>query len=122
MGDFRAEVVKVIDGDTISVKWNRRDFIFPVRFLGTNAPEMSEEGGAETREWLENIILGEEVEILVNPKIRVGKWGRILGTIIHHGININELSIQEGRATTFEARDEAKLPNINKMLRLRNWL
>lgn len=115
MEDFRATVVKVVDGDTIRVKWDERDFDFPVRFLGTNAPEMNE-GGKEAKEWLESMILNEEVDILIDASQRVGKWGRLLGTIIHDGLNINDLSINMGFATTFEARDEGKIPDINEMI------
>jgi endonuclease YncB( thermonuclease family) len=113
--DFRAEVVKVIDGDTIRVKWSERDFDFPVRFLGTNAPEMNE-GGEESKSWLENMILEKEVEILIDPKQRVGKWGRILGTIYQGGLNINDMSIMLGMATSFENRNEGKLPNIHQVI------
>ncbi|KKM14754.1 hypothetical protein LCGC14_1702960, partial [marine sediment metagenome] len=35
---FRCEVIKVIDGDTIKVRVDWRDFDFPVRVLEINAP------------------------------------------------------------------------------------
>ena len=114
--NFTATVSKVIDGDTIRVIWDERDFDFPVRFLGTNSPEMNEDGGEESRNWLRDIILGEEVDILINPKQRVGKFGRILGTIIHDGINMNEDIIRTGHATTFELRNAGKIPDIDRLL------
>lgn len=114
--DFEAEVVKVVDGDTIRVKCGFRDFDFPIRFLGTNAPEMNEPRGKEIQEWLESIILGKAVRILVDPKQRVGKWGRLLGTILFQGVNMNEEMIRSGKSTTFENRNEGKLPDLNKIL------
>jgi len=96
-----AKVVKVVDGDTIKVIWEERDFDFRVRFLNTQAPEMNEENGREAQQWLEKIILGEEVYIQVNPNLRVGKWGRLLGEVIFEGLNLNEQSIREGFATEF---------------------
>ena len=119
--DFRATVIKVIDGDTISVRVAFRDFDFPIRFLDTNAPEMSE-GGQETKDWLENIILGEEIEVKIDKRQRVGKWGRLLGNIIHRGVNLNQESIRTGRATSFENRNEGKLPDLNKELSIDKWL
>lgn len=119
--DFRAQVVKVHDGDTITVRVDFRDFDFPVRFLGTNAPELNEPNGKEAQQWLENLILNEEVDILINSKQRVGKWGRLLGTIFHKGININEESIRMGIATTFEGRNEGRIPDLNKTLRIEQW-
>lgn len=117
VGDIRVNVVKVHDGDTITVRWDERDFDFPVRFIDTNAPELSEEGGHEVQQWLEGILLGEEIDIEINSANRVDKWGRLLGRIIHRGIDINEESVRSGRATLFEDRDEGKIPNINIMLK-----
>ena len=119
LDDFEATVVKVHDGDTITVTCNFRDFKFPVRFLGTNAPELNESGGKEAQKWLEGILLNEEVNILVDKKQRVGKWGRILGIIMHKGINVNEESMRAGRATSFEERDVGQLPDLNKMFKLK---
>jgi len=113
--DFRATVVKVHDGDTITLRTDFRDFDFPLRFLNTNAPEMSE-GGQEAKSWLEDKILNEEVEILIDKRQRVGKWGRLLGQVFHRGMNVNEESIRAGKATSFDDREEGMLPDLNKML------
>ena len=100
--DFTAKVVKVTDGDTIRVKCGFRDFSFPIRFLNTNAPEMDTREGLESQRWLENLILDKEVEILINPNLRVEKWGRLLGEVLFDGININKQSILENMAMRFE--------------------
>ncbi len=100
--DFWAKVVKVIDGDTIRVTMEERDFDFPVRLLTIAAPEMNEEGGEESRKWLAEQIMGEEVKVLIDPFNRVGKWGRLLGTIIHMGLDINEMSMQMRYSVLFE--------------------
>ena len=98
--DFTAKVTKVTDGDTIRVKCDFRDFDFPVRFSLINAPELSE-GGKQSKNWLEKQILNEEVEILINPKSRTEKFGRLLGEIIHMGININKMSMDWGYSVPF---------------------
>ena len=113
--DFRGVVVKVVDGDTIRVKCEFRDFDFPIRFLDTNAPEMNE-GGEKAKSWLESQILNEEVDIIINPDQRVGKWGRLLGTIYHRGLNINQLSIDLGMATSFEDRRTGTIPKIDEAI------
>lgn len=87
--DFRATVVKVTDGDTIRVETSFRDFDFSVRFANTYAPELGE-GGERAREHLEGRILGEDITVKIDPENRVGKWGRIIGTIIHRGLDINQ--------------------------------
>ena len=100
--DFFAKVVKVSDGDTIRVTTDFRDFSFPIRFSNILAAELDEKGGPESKSWLEKQILGEEVEIIVNPKNRVEKWGRLLGKVRHLGFDMGELSIQNDKSTNLK--------------------
>jgi endonuclease YncB( thermonuclease family) len=102
---FMGKVVKVIDGDTIRIKCEFRDFDFPVRFINTAAPEKDEEGGLKSKSWLEEQINKEEVYIKINPSNRVEKWGRLLGEIFFLGRNINQESIETGHAIKFEDLD-----------------
>lgn len=115
--DFRAKVVKVTDGDTIRVRCDFRDFDFPIRFMGTNAPEMNEPNGKEVQQWLEILLLNEDIDIIINPKNRVDKWGRLLGKIYHAGVDLGEFMIQLGKSTTFEERHEAKVMDLNFILK-----
>ena len=68
-GDFKGIVEKVTDGDTIQVSTDFREFDTKIRFARINAPEMSE-GGKESKRWLENMIMGEEVVILYRLSIQ----------------------------------------------------
>ena len=99
--DFEGKVVKITDGDTIHVKWSEREKPVVVRFIDTDAPERDTTEGLESTAWLEKQIMGEEVNILIEPKLRVGKWGRIIGRVIHMGIDINSSSIDNGFAVPF---------------------
>ncbi len=99
--DFTAMVTKVHDGDTITVRWNERNFDFPIRLADINAPELNEARGHKARDWLEGRLLGEEVNIILSEQ-RVEKWGRILGTIYHDGINVADEEIQLGLAMTWK--------------------
>jgi len=98
--DFTAKVIRVIDGDTIRVKWSERDFDFPIRLLNIDAPELKE-GGLESKRWLSEEILNKEVDILIDQKQRVGKWGRILGEVMFMGTNLNNLSMDLGYSVPF---------------------
>jgi len=120
--DFRCEVIKVHDGDTITVRWFERDFDFPIRLLGIDAPELSEEKGAESKYWLESLILNKKVDIEIDPKNRVEKYGRLLGNIIFNGINLGEEEVNLGKAKPFAQRTEGKIPELNKELRISQWL
>lgn len=112
--DIRVNVIKVHDGDTITVEWNQRDFNFPVRFLDTNSPELNEPGGDESRDWLKARIGGKEIDLIIDKDQRVGKWGRLLAKVMFGGVDINEESIMIGKSTTFENRKEAEIPDFNK--------
>ena len=118
--DFRAKVVKVIDGDTIRVEMNDRDFDFPIRFSNTAAPEMSEAGGREAQSWLENQILGKEVDIVIHES-RVGKWGRLLGEVISNGVSMNEESMRRGFAIPFSERESSTIPNFSAEIEVSQW-
>lgn len=95
---FMARVERVKDGDTIDVSWSERDFIFPIRMADIGAPELKEIGGIESRDWLKNRIEGKEVYVRIDPYNRVGKWGRLLGTIELGGINIGLESVLMGHS------------------------
>ncbi len=97
---FMAKVVKVTDGDSIRVETDFRDFDFPVRFSLIDAPELNE-GGEESKNWLEELILGEEVYIKVDPDNRIGKWGRILGEVFLDGVSINYESLNNRFSVPF---------------------
>ena len=110
--DFDCRVVKVHDGDTVSVRWPERDFVFPIRLANIAAPELSE-GGEEAQRWLERRLLLRTVTIEVNPHNRVEKWGRLLGQIIVGGIDIGEEAVASGVAMRWNARHEGKIPSLD---------
>jgi len=103
--NFNAKVERITDGDTIQVSCDFRDFKFPIRFSFIDAPELKTEGGQESKSWLESMILGEEVEVHINPKNRVEKWGRLLGEIMLMGISVNKMSLEMGFSVPFEKKE-----------------
>ncbi len=119
--DFEAVVVRVHDGDTITIRAGFRDFDFPLRFLGIDAPEMNE-GGEVARDWLRNRILNSTVKIEIDRKNRVDKYGRLLGKVIHGGFNVGEEELSLGLAIPFDRRNEGKIPNLDEDLSTKKWL
>lgn len=107
---FHGKVVKVTDGDTIQVMWSERDFPFPVRLNNIAAPELNE-GGEKSKNWLEQQILDKEVEIIIDPNNRVGKWGRLIGGVIHEGFDVGEISMLEGHSVAWDQRGEGTIPD-----------
>ncbi len=97
---FTARVVRVKDGDTVQVTTDFRDFDFPVRLFQIDAPELKE-GGLESKEWLRKRIEGEEVYIQIDPKHRVGKFGRLIGDIMFGGQSMSAESLNQGMSQPF---------------------
>ena len=120
--DFNATVVKVHDGDTITIETEFRDFKFPLRLSEIDAPELNEEDGAKAQSWLEDQILDQEIMVLVNEFNRVGKWGRLLGEVVFRGVSINEEMIRQRFAVKFEDRDKDKIPDLEEELNIKQWL
>ena len=119
--DFDAVVVKVHDGDTVTLRTDFRDFDFPLRLLDIDAPEMNA-GGEVARDWLKSRLLGEAVKIIIDIKNRVDKYGRLLGRVFHRGMDIGNEELVLGLATPFARRREGELPNLNEELSIKKWL
>lgn len=119
--DFEAVVVKVHDGDTVTLRTSFRDFDFPLRLLDIDAPEMSE-GGSEARDWLKSRILGKTVSVMINQKNRVGKYGRLLGRIISGGLDVGQEQIMLGLVSGFGRKKEGEPEPLDKVFSLRQWL
>lgn len=118
--DFDATVVKVHDGDTVTLRMTERDFDFPLRLADINAPEMSE-GGEKSKKWLENLLIGMKVRVLVDPYNRVGKYGRLLGKIMFGGLDVGLQMVYLGFAKPFGQRNEGEIPDHNQLFDMRQW-
>lgn len=115
INDFDAVCVEVVDGDTIRVSTDFRDFVFPVRLGNIDAPELSE-GGDEAREWLATEIEGQEVRILMDQDNRVDKYGRLLGRVFHNGLDLGEAMLHLGLVFLFGTKNESLPPPIESIV------
>lgn len=118
--DIWVKCVKVHDGDTISVEWSERSFIFPVRMDEIQAPELNEgvEGKA-SQKYLEKILLGKNVYLHLS-KQRVEKWGRLLAEVYVDGIKASDELILMGYAMSWKDFTETKLSEIKLPKELMN--
>jgi len=113
--DFRAKVMRVHDGDTVTLRWTERNFDFPIRFINIASPEISERGGIESRDWLENKVLNAEVDIHITKENRVDKWGRLLGNVMFNGIDLGEEEIFAGHAIPWSrVKEQVPIPDFRK--------
>ncbi|MEP2120006.1 MAG: thermonuclease family protein [Bauldia litoralis] len=112
---YRAEVVRVVDGDTIDVDIDLGFYIWikkqRIRMLDIDAPEMrgeSKVAGAAATEYLKTLIDGKEI-ILRTSKGKDGadrddSFGRWLGTVYLDGVDVNQQMIRAGHAVPYEDR------------------
>jgi len=106
---YKANVIKVYDGDTITVNIDLGlNVIFRkvrIRLARINAPELRGEErseGIKSRDFLRKMILNKEIT-LQTIKDRKGKYGRYLGEVWirdkeNNLINVNDLLVEKGFA------------------------
>ncbi len=99
---YRAEVVRVIDGDTVIVDLQLGfDIVFKgqrIRLFGINAPEMRTRHGKEVKKYLANLIEGRAVT-LRTIKDKKGKYGRWFGIVEDDNVgNVNDWLVKNDMA------------------------
>ena len=104
---YKATCTSVYDGDTVTLDiqlgFNITMHKQKVRLLGINTPEVRGKermDGLVSRDRLRELIDDKDI-IIVTHKDKGGKYGRLLATIYHNGININQLLIDEGLAKPY---------------------
>lgn len=91
---IKGKVVKVADGDTITILEENGDKT-RVRFYGIDAPEKKQDYGIKSLNILKKLIDKKEVEIEIKNK---DQYGRIVGVVYYDKININLYMLETGNA------------------------
>ncbi len=101
---YRAELVRVIDGDTVVLNidlgfdtWMHEQTI---RLYGIDTPEMTgeeREDGEKAKEWLQERLYGSEI-VLQSIQDKKGSFGRWLGILFTNGENVNDEIVAAGLA------------------------
>jgi len=103
MYEYRAKILEVYDGDTVTVEFDlgfKIKFIEKVRLSGINTPEVrgsEREDGLISRDALRERILGQYV-IIKTHRDKKGKYGRYIGEIFIEDESINDWLVTEGLA------------------------
>ena len=103
--DFNAQVVRIIDGDTIDVLDSNGKKL-RIRLLGIDTPEQKQQFGYESTLYLKKIINRMPITIISTPDknkpYTLDYYKRILGKIILNGNDINLEMIKKGMAWHFK--------------------
>lgn len=92
--NLEGKVIKVSDGDTITVMDTAKEK-YKIRLAGIDAPEKKQDFGNAARKVLAGKIAGQEVCVSWHKK---DKYGRLVGNVLFDGQSINLQMVQEGLA------------------------
>lgn len=92
------KVVDVIDGDTVFVQ-DRTRSSRKIWLAGIDAPELAQHYGLQSKKHLEQLVLGESVEV---EYLKRDRYGRIIGKLKKYGQDINLQQIKAGFAWFFK--------------------
>lgn len=106
---FPVKVVKISDGDTITVLNGKEQT--KVRLYGIDAPELKQPYGKKSKQFLANLIAGEVVEVEENGKDR---YKRTIGTIYLNGADINAQMVENGYAWAYRKFSKKYTPQESK--------
>lgn len=106
----QAEVLRVIDGDTIEVLINNKKET--VRLIGIDAPEIKDPRetvecfGKEAKEAANQVLKSEQIVLESDPtQGERDKYGRLLRYVFVDDLNFNKLMISEGYAHEYTYRN-----------------
>lgn len=130
MYEYRCEVVKVIDGDTVDVDidlgfgvWLRKERI---RMYGIDTPESrtrdleEKKYGLAAKDFLTKWLSAGNIT-LKTQKDAEGKFGRILGELWYGDVNINRKMIEEHHAVEYmgQSKDEIVSEHLHNRTRVK---
>jgi len=90
------QLVKVLDGDTIVVRWRGR--IEHLRLLRINTPERGQPGYEGSAGFLRNLLSGKRIEFQFEEPTNPArdKYGRLLAYVFADGENVNVEMVRVG--------------------------
>ena len=91
---IRGKVVKVQDGDTVTIV-DSTNTQYKIRLDEIDAPESGQAFGSKSKQFLSDMIFGKTVIVEYS---KTDRYKRILGTIYHNDMNVNEKMVGSGYA------------------------
>lgn len=109
---MEVQVVRVIDGDTIDVKFPNQTETTRVRYIGINTPEpyskgLPECGSKEASDRNRELVYEQKVKLVYGAE-PVDKYGRTLAYVYTGDIFVNRVLLEEGYATVMMIHPNTK--------------
>jgi micrococcal nuclease len=96
---FEGLVVKVADGDTVTV-FGADGLEYRVRFAQIDAPEKKQPFGPEAKDKLSALVLGRMVTV---DYAAVDRYGRYVGQVFFGSVDVNFTLVRDGYAWVYRA-------------------
>ena len=96
-------VISVADGDTITIIGDG-NAQYKIRLNAIDAPEKSQAFGQKSKQQLANYVFGKDVTVTWKSK---DKYGRVLGTVLVGGKDINLQMVRDGYAHHYKRFDSS---------------
>jgi micrococcal nuclease len=96
--DFNARVIKVADGDTVTVLKGKQQV--RVRLSSIDAPEKNQPFGTRSQQHLSDLVFGKTVRVIEDGSDR---YGRTIGVLRIDGTNVNRRMVSDGMAWAYTA-------------------
>jgi micrococcal nuclease len=90
------KVVKVADGDTITVLEDRAQH--RIRLYGIDAPERRQDFSNRAKQFVSDLVFGKQVRIV---KQDIDRYGRIVGIVYVDDVCVNEKLVKNGLAWVY---------------------
>lgn len=91
--EFVAEVIAVLDGDTVLIK--RASGLLKIRLAEIDAPEKAQTFGETSKHSLSNMVLGKQVKFISQT---MDQYGRMVAHLSVDGLDVNAEQIRLGMA------------------------
>lgn len=101
--EITGKIVRVSDGDTVSILDDMDKAVFKIRLAGIDAPESKQAFGQKSKQHLSGLIFGKVVSVRFKA---VDSYGRIIGKIIYAEQDINLKMLQSGLAWHYRYFDD----------------
>lgn len=119
--ELTGKVVKVADGDTITILNSDNESI-RIRLDGIDCPEKSQDYDQKAKDYTSALCAGKQVKIISYSKDR---YGRILGVVMVGSTNVNKELLKSGLAWHYKQYNKDKelseLERIARVSKLGLW-
>ena len=109
---MKAQVVGVVDGDTITVFDLKTKRQITIRLAGIDAPEKKQDYGAASKQKLSDLIFEKKVTVVIYKEDR---YGRSIGVILLDGRDINLLMVEAGFAWHYKEYEKEQSESDRKI-------